>query len=109
MQRECQENCAACCRYVILQVNPQYTNEDVKRWIELHGIKLVERGGALWAYVPTPCSALEGTRCGLYGTKERPRVCEVWPNSQAEIDDLENHTGQKCRFPIDITGGIGNG
>ena len=95
----CQENCAACCQYIVLQVNPQYAEQkDVKHWIELHGINLVKRDGALWAYIPTPCSALEGTRCGLYGTEERPKVCDVWPTSQAEIDDLQDHTGQECTY-----------
>lgn len=105
----CQENCAACCQYLVLQVNPQYAeNKDVKHWIELHGINLVKRGGALWAYIPTPCSALDGTRCSLYGTEERPKVCDVWPTSQAEIDDLEDHTGQDCTYRFSPTGDIEN-
>jgi Fe-S-cluster containining protein len=108
LQRQgvCQENCAACCQYIVLQVNPQYAEEkDVKHWIELHGINLVKRGGALWAYIPTPCSALDGTRCSLYDTKDRPKVCDVWPTSQADIDDLEDHTGQKCTYYFPGKGG----
>ena len=96
MLGNCTEGCAACCQYIVLQVNPQYAEaQDIKRWIELHGIKLAKRSGALWAYVPTPCSALEGTRCSLYGTKDRPKVCRNWPNSQTDIDDLHRHLGRE--------------
>ena len=96
----CSENCAACCRFLVLQVNPQYAElEDVKRWVELHGIKLAIRNGACWAYIPTPCSALAGTQCSLYGTAARPKVCDDWPTSQADIDELHRFTEREiCTY-----------
>lgn len=95
----CQEDCAACCKFIVLQVNPQYAEvADIKHWIELHDIKLVKRDGALWAYIPTPCSALDGTRCSLYGTADRPKTCDIWPSSQAEIDTLKVFTDQECSY-----------
>ena len=96
MQREgsCLEGCAACCKFLVLQVNPAYhEQEDVRRWVELHGIRLEMRSGACWAYIPLPCSALQGTKCGIYET--RPDVCRTWPQSQADIIELERHVGQK--------------
>ena len=93
----CKEGCAACCSFFVLQVNPAYAeNEDLKRWVELHGIRLQKRGGALWAYIPLPCSALDGTKCGTYET--RPEVCRKWPASQGDIDELHNRTGPVCTY-----------
>ena len=97
----CTVGCGACCRFLVLQVNPQYIqNEDIRRWIELHGIRLQERDGACWAYIPTPCSALtpEGT-CSLFGQEGRPRVCEVYPTSQAQLDELHEFVGEEvCTY-----------
>lgn len=87
----CTEGCAACCRSIVLQVNPQYgQQEEVRAWIEWHGIKIEERDGACWATVSQPCKALtpEG-KCSLYGQEDRPLTCEYWPVSQSDIDKLE--------------------
>ena len=38
---ECTVGCGQCCKFLVLQVNPQYIEvDDVRRWIELHGIDL---------------------------------------------------------------------
>ncbi|KKL48826.1 hypothetical protein LCGC14_2321650 [marine sediment metagenome] len=88
-------SCAACCQYVRLQVSPQYLA--AKRWLELHGIKLVRRGQRVFVYIPTPCSALQDGRCSIY--EERPEACRTWPNSQADIDEVNTHMGREvCRF-----------
>ena len=100
---ECQVGCGACCRFLVLQVNPQYIEvDDVRRWIELHGIKLRMRDGGCWATIPLPCSALEEGRCSLYGSEERPKTCDVFPSSQADIDLVHEFTGEEVctyRFP----------
>lgn len=89
----CKDDCAACCSFLVLQVNPAYAeNEDLKRWVELHGIRLQKRGGALWAHIPLPCNALDGTKCGIYET--RPNICREWPASQGDIDELYSWTGE---------------
>lgn len=82
-------HCTACCSYLRLQVSPAYKEEDVRRWIELHGIRLKEMNGGLFAYIPMPCSALKDGRCSIY--EERPDVCRSWPTSQADIDDLHDY------------------
>ncbi len=98
----CTEGCGACCRFLILQVNPQYNEvAEVKKWIELHGIKLrVDEQGACWASIPLQCTELtaEGM-CGLFGKAERPKTCDVWPTSQATIDELDEYVGEKvCTY-----------
>ena len=98
----CQEDCAACCQYLVLQVNPQYNEvAEVKKWIELHGIKLrVDEQGACWASIPLQCTELtaEGM-CGLFGKAERPKTCDVWPTSQATIDELNEYVGEEvCTY-----------
>jgi len=94
---ECTSGCGACCRFLRLQVNPQYLEvADARHWIELHGIRL-DRGeeGATWAHIPLACSALtEEGLCGLYGTPERPLTCETFPTSQADIDRVNAAAGE---------------
>ena len=95
---ECTPGCGACCRFIRLQVNPQYMQSDVRHWIELHGIRLREHGGGVWAYVPLPCSALtpEGM-CGLQGKPERPELCGVFPSGQWQLDELK-FMGADCTY-----------
>ena len=98
-QGEC-NGCAACCRFLILQVNPQYMAADRRRWIELHGIRLYERDGGVWAVVNAACSALtdEG-RCGLFGLPERPQTCAEFPFVQPDIDQVDDWAGEKvCSY-----------
>ena len=95
---ECTKGCGACCRFLTLQVNPQYyDNADVRRWIELHRIRLVQRDGATWAYIPTECSQLtaEGD-CAIHDT--RPQVCNDWPQLPEQIVELETVAGAVCTY-----------
>jgi len=96
----CKEGCGACCTYVLLNVNPAYLEKDVRHWVELHGIKLSERKGQVWAKIPLPCSALQPDKsCGLYGQAERPQLCSEWPYNQQEIDGLDAEMGEKtCTY-----------
>ena len=108
MQREgfCKEGCGACCTFVLLNVNPAYLEKDVRHWLNLHGITLSERGGQVWAKISVPCSALtEDRRCGLFGTPERPKLCNDWPFNQVEIDQLDAQMGEKTctySFPQEV-------
>ena len=101
-QGYCKPDCGQCCKLIALQVHPQYyEQEDVRHWIELHGIKLERReNGGVWAYIPSACSELQpDNSCGLYGKPERPDVCLEWPFNQAEIDDLDKQVGEKtCTY-----------
>jgi len=82
-----------------LQVNPQYTAPDVRQWIELHGIRLREQDGAVWAYIPTPCSALQPDgMCGLQGQPERPRLCGVFPAEAWQLDELKFMGVDNCTY-----------
>ena len=82
-----------CCTYVELPRSRILTSDE-KRWVELHGIRLVQKGEAVWAYVPTACSQLqEDNTCGIYET--RPDVCRTWPTSQADIDELHEWVGEE--------------
>jgi len=102
MQREgyCRSSCGACCEFVTLNINPSYLQKDVRHWLDLHGIKLRESGGAVWAEIPTPCRELQPDKsCGLYGKAERPQLCSEWPWGQEEIDLVDAHRGEKtCTF-----------
>lgn len=88
-------SCGACCTFITLQVNPQYRDPDIKRWIELHDIKLIEKDGGLFARIGTPCSKLrKDNLCGIY--EDRPNVCRSFPASQADIDDLHKFLGEEA-------------
>lgn len=91
-QGECVAGCGACCRFIQLQVPPEYAqNQDVRRWIELHGISITERDGGAFARIDVSCSALttEGM-CSLIGTAERPELCSHWPATPAAMQGLED-------------------
>ena len=84
---ECTAGCGACCRTLRLQVPPEYSaNPDVKNWVELHGVKLVEQDGGTFVVLNQPCSALtdEGM-CSLFDKPERPELCSHWPMTPAAL------------------------
>lgn len=95
----CTEACGACCKGVTLNVNPDYLQKEVRHWLELHGLRLWEADGGVWAFIPTPCRELKpDMSCGLYGKAERPQLCADWPFNQQEIITLREVTGAECGF-----------
>lgn len=96
---EC-NGCAACCKFLILQVNPAYLEADRRRFVELHGVRLFEQDGGVWARIDVACQHLtaEG-KCGVYGTAERPQTCADFPFVQSDIELVDNWTGEKvCSY-----------
>jgi len=91
----CVSGCGKCCESIRLQVPPSYrSNPDVRRWVELHDIRLMEADGGVWAVVPIPCTALMADKqCALYGTPERPDVCAGWPYAPRDLTGLDDVCG----------------
>ena len=89
---ECKPDCGACCTSLRLQVPPEYSRDpDIKNWVELHGVKLVELDGGTFAMLRQPCSALtEDMKCSLFGTPERPALCSEWPATPAALVGVED-------------------
>lgn len=89
---DCTAGCGACCRFIRLQVPPDYAqNQDVRKWIELHGVSLMEMNGGTFATVNLSCSALtEDGQCSLYGRPERPELCNHWPMTPAALAGVED-------------------
>ncbi len=88
-------NCSArgkCCSFLRLQVPPEYkSNPDIHNWVGLHGIKLLDIDGGVFAMLPIPCTALtEDGLCSLYGTPERPELCSHWPASPSALIGIED-------------------
>jgi Fe-S-cluster containining protein len=75
-----------------LQVPPEYaSNPDVRKWIELHGVRLQNLDGGVFAFLQTPCSALtEEGMCGVYGTDARPDLCSHFPATPAALTGVED-------------------
>ena len=94
---EC-NGCSACCRFLILQVNPQYLEADRREWIEMHGIHLYERDGGVWARVNATCNHLtaEG-KCGIHA--DRPQTCRDFPQVQGDVQLVDEWLGeQTCSY-----------
>ena len=91
-QGECTVGCGACCKLLRLQVPPEYgSNPDIRKWVELHGVRLVNLDGGVFAMLTLPCSALtEDGKCSLYGTPERPDLCNHWPMTPAALLGVED-------------------
>lgn len=88
---ECTAGCGACCRSIRLQVPPSYSSPDIRRWIELHGIRLTQRDGGTFAHIDVACSALtEEGMCSLMGSPERPELCSHWPATPSALEGLED-------------------
>jgi hypothetical protein len=102
---EC-SGCGACCTHLRLQVPPSYASDpDVKHWIELHGIQIVQIGVVTYASIPTPCSALNSDgNCGLYGQPSRPRLCAAYPATPEALAGVED----QCSFDFIPIGEITN-
>jgi hypothetical protein len=70
--------------------------EDWVKWMKLHGVTLFySSNGSLTANLPIKCSALtdEGL-CGVFGTDDRPEMCNTYPQSGLELEGLE----EVCTF-----------
>jgi Fe-S-cluster containining protein len=91
-QGECTAGCGACCRVIRLQVPPEYgTNPDVRKWVELHDIKLQEIDGGTFAFIKQQCSALtEDGMCGVFGTEDRPELCSHYPATPEALAGVED-------------------
>lgn len=90
----CHKGCGACCDHIMMPLNihvaldPGY--EDWKRWLEAHGVSLVEARGGLKARVPLRCAYLTwDNQCSVHGTEEQPRMCVEGPRLPSEIVGLE--------------------
>lgn len=71
-----------CCRYIELPLARALT-DDEKRWVELHNGLTVKGTNVLRFDIN--CSALtDAGFCSLYGTADRPAMCDVWPDRPEE-------------------------
>ncbi len=88
---------ALCCTFLRLQVPPSYGSDpDIRKWVELHGVRLIDHDGGTFAMLPQRCSALtEEGLCSLYGTSERPDLCSQWPASPAALLGVEDDCSYK--------------
>ena len=95
--------CSACCKFVELAVHHAYLEPDKRRWLELHGIRLAQRDGLVWARIDVICQALtEAGACGLFGTPERPQMCADFPFVSADIAIVDDWAGQQvCSYAFE--------
>ena len=87
----------------MLQVHPMYMEADKKRWVELHGIRLIRQEGAVYAVVNTACKHLtEDNQCGIFGSDERPQTRAEGPFLQHDIDLVDEWAGEKvCSYSFE--------
>lgn len=71
------DNCSACCENITLPL-AMIPSEDVKQWIELHGIKV--NGQEIT--IGQPCRELINGRCNIY--EQRPDNCKLYFCKQYE-------------------------
>lgn len=103
---ECTIGCGACCVLLTINVNPDYyKSADAKAWVELHAvngrhIRVRMKDGICWMDIPIQCSALtDDGMCSLMGKPERPKSCDDFPTSQADINLVDEFAGEKvCTY-----------
>ena len=86
----CTPGCGACCRWLLLQVNPAYAAaDDVAHWIALHGITLLPLDGGIYARIPLPCRELTPAGgCALFDDPRRPALCGRFPLGPRDLAGL---------------------
>mgnify|MGYP001605524450 CR=1 FL=1 len=101
----CSLGCGACCQYLVLPLDKRLLNNTTERlddfiyWAKLHGIEITNDGDWLAARIPLPCKELdqETLLCKLYGTPERPDICNRYPRSPADILNIKD-----CTYEFEI-------
>src|SRR3990170_1868484 len=96
----CREGCGACCKLVLVNVNPVYMEPDKKSWLELHeGLRLFRQNGGVWMAIQTSCRHLTAdNKCGIFGQPERPQTCDDFPFAQNDIDLLNDEFNAGCTY-----------
>jgi Fe-S-cluster containining protein len=51
-------------------------DEDDIRWIEYHGIKVVDKNGKQWIKIPNQCDKLVDNKCSIHDN--RPDNCKIF-------------------------------
>jgi hypothetical protein len=71
----CQQ-CGYCCERIWLAIGREVT-DDIKRWIEMHDIKLLYKSGTILAEIENRCKHLtKDNKCSIYN--DRPNVCRSY-------------------------------
>ena len=68
-------NCSKCCEDIILPLAVK-PDEDIKRWIELHNLKIFYKGEIVYLKINHKCSKLINGRCSIY--EQRPNNCREY-------------------------------
>ena len=71
---------ARCCKFMVLPLARVFSADETK-WAALHGVRV--EGDT--AFIDIQCSALDGDRCTLYGTPERPEMCVRYPELPEQL------------------------
>jgi len=96
---EC-HSCGECCqtvnitavRDVTLQ---QHGNlEELQRYLSYRGIRVVgsnKKRNEIYYSMDLPCSELTpDNRCRIHGSEEKPLICNRFPESKEDIQDIKN-------------------
>ena len=66
------EQCGKCCEDLFLPLAIT-VDDDVKKWLEYHGIKTEFKNPLTYIRIPLKCSKLKDGKCSIY--ENRPQVC----------------------------------
>jgi len=93
-------SCGECCQTVNITVVKDVTLqqhgnlEELERYLSFRGISIVgsnEKRNELYYSIDIPCSELTSNkRCRVHGTEEKPLICNRFPESQEDIEDIKN-------------------
>lgn len=95
--KELCKDCAKCCKYVAIVINPPKTEKDKDRiiWYLLHNTELlIEQNGTWKIRLPQICTALdEKGLCKIYN--DRPLLCREY-----STDNCEKYPGKPYYIKI---------
>jgi len=67
--------CGKCCQNIILPLGI-FLDEDDIRWVEYHGLGVIEKDGKQQIKINHPCSKLVDNKCSIY--EDRPEICQIY-------------------------------
>ena len=96
---EC-HSCGECCQTINITavrditLNQHGNLEELQRYLSYRGIRVVgnnEKRNELYYSMDIPCGELTpDNRCRVHGSEEKPLICNRFPESKEDIQDIKN-------------------
>lgn len=98
----CHTKCGVCCEVIILPLDRRLLRsaaywEKFKHYLEVRGLQVVVSPTRFEVRFPITCQHLQDDKsCGIFGTPERPELCNRWPRMPYDL--FETGLDEACTY-----------